>query len=620
MPPSRVESAAEAAARRRPVNRHDPASAGEAEPRLQPRTLAALLVLLLALLLWSRFAPAQAVGQGFELERAGQYQRAATVYFTTLRGDSTNLAALLGLERVLPSLNRVPDLLPAAQRAVAASPKNAALRGLLLRTYVTLNEADSARVLVQRWAAEQPRDEAPYREWAIALQDAHRYAEARQVFLAGRRALGRRGAFGVELGELLERVGEWEGAAREWAAALAEAPTQLANAASSLAEAPAEQRERIVRAVLTPEATPLQRRLAGELLLGWGQPESAWSAFAPTVAEPSSDAAYALRRFADLAGAGGPGGAGGGATPEARRVRALALARYAEMVPEPLAVRARAEAARAFLAAGDRVAARRVLERVAADSTAPPDAQALAQGALVEALIEDGQLAEAGTRLSADTRLADDDRAALRLKLARARIRRGELQLADSTLVGDSSVEALAVRGWIALYRGEMKTAQQLFRAAGPYAGERRDATERTGVMALLQQLPGDRFPELGAALLLVARGDSAGALVGLRAAAERAGDARPDVLLLAGRIAARLGTAQQATALALFQEVATTGGKSAAAPAAELEWARLLLRQQQTAAAIAQLEHLILAYPASAVVPEARRELERAKGAIPKS
>src|SRR5438094_466802 len=497
MPPSRVESAAEAAARRRPVNRHDPASAGEAEPRLQPRTLAALLVLLLALLLWSRFAPAQAVGQGFELERAGQYQRAATVYFTTLRGDSTNLAALLGLERVLPSLNRVPDLLPAAQRAVAASPKNAALRGLLLRTYVTLNEADSARVLAQRWAAEQPRDEAPYREWAIALQDAHRYAEARQVFLAGRRALGRRGAFGVELGELLERVGEWEGAACEWAWALAEVPTQLANAASSIAEAPAEQRERIVRAVLTPEATPLQRRLAGELLLGWGQPESAWNAFAPTVAGPSSDAAYALRRFADLAGAGGPGGAGGGATPEARRVRGLALARYAEMVPEPLAVRARAEAARAFLAAGDRVAARRVLERVAADSTAPPDAQALAQGALVEALIEDGQPAAAGTRLSADT---------------------------------------------------------------------------------------------------------------------------RPDVLLLAGRIAARLGTAQQATALALFQEVATTGGKSAAAPAAELEWARLLLRQQQTAAAIAQLEHLILAYPASAVVPEARRELERAKGAIPKS
>jgi len=80
------------------------------------------------------------------------------------------------------------------------------------------------------------------------------------------------------------------------------------------------------------------------------------------------------------------------------------------------------------------------------------------------------------------------------------------------------------------------------------------------------------------------------------------------------------MGVEQQQTALALFDDVARSGEKSAAAPAAELEWARLLERQQKTAEAIAHLEHLILAYPESAVVPEARRELERAKGAIPKS
>jgi len=569
------------------------------------------------LLVLAQGARGQAIGQGFELERAGQYKRAATVYFTTLRGEPTNLAALLGLERVLPSLSRLPDLLPAAQRAAAASPRNVALRALLLRTYVALNEPDSARAVAQRWTAEQPRDEAPYREWAIALEDARRFDEARQVFLVGRRALGRPGVFGIELGELQERVGEWEGAAREWAAALSEAPAQLPSAASSLAEAPAEQRERIVRAVLA-DSKPLERRLAAELLLGWGQPERAWSVFAPTVAEPSSDAATALRRFADLANSGN--------TPDARRVRALALARYAEMVPEPLAVRARAEAARAFLGAGDRVAARRVLAQVAADSTAPPDAQALAQSALVEALIDDGQLADAATRLAADSRLSGDDRAALRLKLARARIRRGELDLADSVLLGDSSVAALALRGWVALYSGDMKGAQQMFRAAGPYAGDRRDATERSGVLALLQQLPGDRFPELGSALLLVARGDSARAVQSLRLAAGRletaggGGGGRADILLLAGRIAVRLDTVQQRTALTLFAEVAGTPGRSAAAPAAELEWARLLLRQQKPAEAIAHLEHLILAYPESAVVPEARRELERAKGAIPKS
>src|SRR5207302_586276 len=135
-------------------------------------------------------------------------------------------------ERVLPSLSRLPDLLPAAQRAVAASPRNAALRALLLRTYVGLNEPDSARALAQRWTAEQPRDGAPYREWAIALEDAHRFEEARQVFLFGRRALGRSGVFGIELGELLERVGEWEAAAREWAAALSETAAQLPGGAS----------------------------------------------------------------------------------------------------------------------------------------------------------------------------------------------------------------------------------------------------------------------------------------------------------------------------------------------------------------------------------------------------
>ncbi|HYT72039.1 MAG TPA: hypothetical protein VEK78_11705, partial [Gemmatimonadales bacterium] len=397
-----------------------------------------------------------------------------------------------------------------------------------------------------------------------------------------------------------------------------EAPAQLPNAASSLAEAPEERREPIVRAVVAGEAAPLARRLAAELLLMWGEPQRAWILFEPTVATPSADAVYALRRFADLASAR--------STPDARRVRALALERYAGLVPEPLAVRARAEAARAFLAAGDRAAARRVLERLAADSAAPADAQALAQAALVDALLDDGQLGEAGARLEGDTRLSADDRSALRRKLARARVLRGELDLADSALAGDSSVEALAARGWLALYRGQLQDAQGLFRLAGPYAGDRRDATERTAMLALLQQVPIDPFPELGGALLALARGDSARAVQALRLAAERLGAAgggkgRPDVLLLAGRVAARLAAVeQQQAAVALFDEVVKTDVKGAAAPAAELEWARLLVRQLQTADAITHLEHVILNYPASAVVPEARRELERAKGAIPKS
>ncbi len=573
--------------------------------------------LALLLLLPLRSAPAQAIGQGFELERAGQYEQAANLYFGTLRADPTNLSALLGLERVLLPLNRLGELLPVAQRAVTAGPTNAALRGVLLRTYVALNESDSARAVALRWAAAAPRDEAPYREWAIALEDFHHHDAAREVLLLGRRAVGRPAAFGIELAELYQRIGDWQGAAREWAAALAESPAQLPNAASDLGEAPEGQRERVARVLTAGDPPPLTRRLAGEVLLGWGQPQRAWEVFAPSVATPSTDATYALRRFADLAAAG--------STPGARRVRALALARFADMVPEPLAARARADAARAFIEAGDRTGARDVLERVAQDTTAPPDAQALAQSAVIEALIDEGQLDAADRRLETEGRLTAEDRVALRLRLARARIAHGELDGADAALARDSSVDALALKGWIALYRGRLRDAQQLFRTAGPYAGDRRDATERTAMLALLQQIPVAAFPELGAALLTLAQGDSVRAVEALRLAAGRletgrGGGGRPDVLLLAGRVAARLDPDRRRTAVALFDEVVRTGGAGAAAPAAELEWARLLERQQQTAEAIRHLEHLILSYPGSAVVPEARRELERAKGAIPKS
>jgi hypothetical protein len=487
---------------------------------------------------------------------------------------------------------------------------------VLLRTYVALNEPDSARATALAWAAAAPGEEAPYREWAMALADAQQLAAARAVLLAGRRAVGRPSAFAVELAQASAQLGDWEGAAREWAAALAAAPAQLDAAASELAPAPPARREAVVRALTAGTPLPLLRRLAAQLLLGWGEAERAWAVFEPGVGADSADAGFALRRFAELAAARGE--------PAARRVRALALARYAAIAPAATRAQAWAEAARALVAAGDRAAARAALARVASDSSAPPDAQALAQAAVVAALIDEGQLDDAADRLAADPRLRDDDRAALRLRLARARIARGDLERAAAALGRDSSVDALAVRGWIALYRGQLEDARRLFRAAGPYAGDRGDATERTAMVALLAQLPRDSLPELGAGLLALARGDSARAVAALRDAAATlppgAGGGRPDVLLVAARVAARLGDDGRRTALALFDEIVRTGGTGAAAPAAELEWARLLLARGAVAAAVAHLEHLILAYPGSALVPEARRELARAKDAIPKS
>src|SRR6266704_1530200 len=314
-------------------------------------------------------AQGQAIGPGFELERAGRYADAASVYFTTVRGDPTNLPALLGLERTLFVLNRLPELLPLVQNARARLPESVALRSLELRVYAGLNQLDSLETIARRWAAAAPQSEQPYREWGQALADHRVWDEARRALLTGRRTLGGNG---------------------------------------------------------TPDA---------------------------------------LRRFADLAGAL--------TTTEGHRVRGLALTRWADLVPWQQASRARAEAVRELLEAGDKVAARRVLEGLTTDSAAPAEAHAIAEAALLQVLVADGQLDVAEERLTGATAITADDLAALRLALSQARVARGELDRAETVLGEDSSVAVVAQRGWIALYRGNLKAAMDDFRLAGPYATDR---------------------------------------------------------------------------------------------------------------------------------------------------
>src|SRR5437773_7668015 len=78
---------------------------------------------------------AQAIGQGFELERQGRLSDAATVYLTTLRAEAANLSALLGLVRVLPGLGRLAGLPPVVRRAGVADTAHLQLRALDLPVY-----------------------------------------------------------------------------------------------------------------------------------------------------------------------------------------------------------------------------------------------------------------------------------------------------------------------------------------------------------------------------------------------------------------------------------------------------------------------------------------------------
>src|SRR5437773_3451954 len=180
---------------------------------LRPRVRSALLALALG---GGARRAAQAIGQGFELERQGRLSDAATVYLTTLRGEPANLAALLGLERVLPGLGRLAELLPLLRRAEVVDTASMLLRAVELRVYAGLDQTDSVRAAAERWIARAPGDESPSREWAVAPEAQRQLDDARAAPQRGRRALGRATALAFELADLAQRTGDWESAATGW--------------------------------------------------------------------------------------------------------------------------------------------------------------------------------------------------------------------------------------------------------------------------------------------------------------------------------------------------------------------------------------------------------------------
>ncbi|MEO7458162.1 MAG: hypothetical protein ABIY52_18025, partial [Gemmatimonadaceae bacterium] len=228
----------------------------------------------------------------------------------------------------------------------------------------------------------------------------------------------------------------------------------------------------------------------------------------------------------------------------------------------------------------------------------------------VGALVAQGKAKEADALVSRfDTKLVPAQRMRLAQMVAMAWVRGGDLTRARAALTAAGpDADSSEAAGWIALYEGRLAAARLLLKAS------RTPNAELAAAMGIVARVKGDEARELGLAFLALARGDSAAASMKFVNAVTRHPEVAPALLL----IGARALSGKADTAIPLWQRIIAEYAGTPEAVESELEWARLLRRQGDAAAAVSHLEHLILSAPQSALLPQARRELELARGTVP--
>jgi tetratricopeptide (TPR) repeat protein len=532
--------------------------------------------------------------RAIELENAGKFREAIPLYREAMRTHPTPVV-VLGLERSYHELGMSDSLLAPLDSVLTKFPREPLYHVVHLRTYQLLRRPDDLRAAFERWVRDDPRSPAPYSEYARVLIQLGRPASADSIIQRAKTSLGSTRDLQYETAQLRAAMGEWEPSATAWRGALANDP-QLASAATyALTPTPAATRPAIRRILLMDPPERGARRALADLEIAWGEPQAAWDALrglppdtaTVSVWEDFGDRAMSEERYGLARDAFG-------AAVRAQRTPALAL-----------------KAAAASLRAGSPAD----VFTLVPSSDWPSDPARAGSEYMplhIEALAALGRGAEAEALATKyDRYLTPGQHARMARLLANAWVRSGDLARAHEALrAAGADADSSDAAGLIALYEGRLADARALLR------GSREQSGDMALVLGIVSRVRGDTAPQLGAAFMALARGDSAGATQRFVAAAERHPEAASAILLAAARVhAARNDTKN---AVAVWQRIVEQYATAPEAAEAELEWARVLRRSGDTAGAIAHLEHLILNAPQSALLPQARRELDLVRGTVP--
>ena len=539
-------------------------------------------------------------------ESAGDYAASVEILGSLLAERPASSGAIFALERVLRAQGRVSQVLDPIDAFLAVDPVSTGPRYLKLRILLEVDSLAELRSAAESWIAQNPASPDSYREVARVYERAFGGEEALSVLRRGQSRAGD-GVLAVEAGDVLLRLGRPREALTEWARALdgpdAQAPGALRRMVRTGGEHPA-LAPGVVRELAVEGASETRRRAAIEIALEARlQPEALRLAEEVAGDLPERERESFLNAVLRLA--------------EEKDADQLALWTLQQLRREtPRGSRARTldrQIAVTSLVAGDTVRALEARERYARGlpERSPERRRALAEVIRLEAAT--GAPLELLDRFAAFRQEFPNAPEADPLAVAlSARFREdGDAETAAFVLEGVQGPLSAQERAWLALEAGNREGARinLMLAAAGL------PATEATVIVQLIGIL--DRVGEQAAALagrVSIARHrEGAGPAFSLVNEAVHAlpPEDQPPLLAMAARIADEID--QQGEAARLRESLAATFPESSEAPEAILQLARYRAATPTgVPAAIELLEELILARPNSAVVPVARRELER--------
>ncbi|MGH8437172.1 MAG: tetratricopeptide repeat protein [Pseudomonas sp.] len=501
------------------------------------------------------------------------------------------------------------------EQLLKSDPESAMGHQILVRAYSSLNQVEDVRKAGEAWIKATPKLETPYREIARVWESRGDYARAVHYLEQGRGRIGRQDALALELGDVYAGMEEYARAVREWDRAIgpdARGFMLVQRRMSQLRDGGAVILPRLIESLLrSPTSTP-RKRAAAQFAIDAGLGPRAEEIAKGLVNELNSTERQSflveIARRADGA-----------------QLPRLAFWAYGELVrlnpdgEQRLALRGRM--AELALAMGDTARAAETYRTLEGSYAVGSPERRQAAALRIQLTAREGKLAEAESELQTFRSDYPDapELDAISAAIGGAWFDQGDLDRAIQALQGVSGPRSGLLRGRVALRRGDVAGAKAALLVAAP-ALRGAEATDAIKLATALGRVSREGGELMGQAISRASAGAPGEAVAVLLNGARNLPGSEPAAIL---EMAASIAERSQLEAEAEKARRTIIGDYATApeAPGALLALARSLSQRSETMNEGREfLERLILDHPRSALVPQARQELDRLQGRVPRS